>query len=247
MNKSKLTNEIEYQYSDTNMFYNVKMTSDIVLFSALAIGLSVSAMTASAFDELKPAQKLVYEKSHLANTNANQKLHYSFDISGTAVEPVTDKVTVNVGKEVDAERRDVAMDFLSEDRQITFPDFEAYRGNPVIIATLEYSAQLVGRESGGGTLYFRNRIRDAMAQDLEVKETKFELNDETFNSDSISFEPFKKDANLAPMSLPQFERLVYTITISDDIVGGVVQISMQSKDDNGDVLASYVLTFESSQ
>lgn len=197
----------------------------------------------SAFEDLKPAQKLIYDRSHLLNTQADQVLQYSFTLNGKEIESIDDTVTVNVKNKIDETRRDVSVEFLSGEQHMPLPDFDAYRGNPVIIAMLEHSAKLVGTESGGGTLYFRNRIRDRMADDIEVQTGEADFDGSTIATESITFKPFVGDANLASMSLKQLENMVYTITLSDDVLGGVVEIKIESHDDSGEPLLSNALTF----
>lgn len=213
--------------------------------------LSVATMIAStalpaivsAFEELKPAQKLIYDHDHLRKTEANQVLQYNFSLAGKDIEAIEDVVQVTIKNKVDEELRDVSIEFLSDDKNMFLPDFDAYRGNPVIIAMLEYSARYVGEASGGGTLYFRNRIRDQMAADIGVQTAQSSFNGTSIATNTISFKPFEGDANLVSMSLEQFENMVYTITLSDDVTGGVAEITIESKDDSGTVILTNALTF----
>jgi len=204
--------------------------------------LQMVTMTSYAFDNLTPAQKLIYDHDHLTQTDAGQVLNYRYTLVGEEFDSVDDAVKAIIKNKVDDHKRDVRIDFLSGEHQMILPEFTGYRGNPVIIAMLEYSAQFISRETGGGTLYVRNRIRDGLAGEISIESGEAELAGKPIEIQALSFQPFEADANLS--TVKQFQKLVYRIVLSENVPGGVLEIQLQSKDENGKVLLSSLLSFK---
>lgn len=180
-----------------------------------------------AFEKLTAAQNLVYDRAHLSNTRAGQEIVYGYRSELAPDEIIDDRVVLKVSKAHEDNRRDVALEFLSAERRMFLPEFTAFRGNPVIIAMLEHIAQNLGRATGGGVLYFRNRIRDALAThkvSIEAVETVF--NGQTVNATRISFMPFVGDSYLAQQ--PEYTAANFSILLSDHVPGGVVGIAARS-------------------
>jgi len=199
----------------------------IVTIRAVLIGLLVASATAHAFEQLAPAQNRVYGTSHLSNTRAGQQILYRYRSQKSADDNVNDRVLLSIKKSHGDDKRDVALDFLSADRHMALPDFNDFRGNPVIIAMLEHIAQSFGRETGGGVLYFRNRIRDALADSSTgVEEITVDFGAKTIVATRVSFAPFIKDSYLAEK--PEYTGARFSILLSEEVQGGVVGIAVKS-------------------
>lgn len=191
------------------------------------IGLLALSGVAQAFENLTAAQNLVYDTAHLSNTVAGQQISYRYRSQIATEEIIEDRVSLSIKKTHKDDKRDVALDFLSAERRMPFPDFTGFRGNPVIIAMLEHIAQSFGRETGGGVLYFRNRIRDALAKES----TRFEpitasYNGNTIDATRVFFSPFAGDPYLAER--PEYTGAILSITISDKVPGGVISVAAKS-------------------
>lgn len=199
----------------------------ILTIRAMLIGLFFASATAHAFEQLTPAQNLVYGTSHLSNTQAGQQILYRYRSQMSADDIVNDRVILSIKKSHGDDKRDVALDFLSADRHMILPDFNDFRGNPVIIAMLEHIAQSFGRETGGGVLYFRNRIRDALADSsTSVEEITVDFGTTTITATRVSFAPFIKDSYLAEK--PEYTDATFSILLSEEVQGGVVGIAVKS-------------------
>ena len=149
------------------------------------------SQSASAFDELSGAQKLIYDAPHMANTESGQTIVYHYQGTRATEKPLRDTVILSVTGKVDAERRDVAIEFLSDANEVVMPEFPGYRGNPVIIAMLEHVARSLGQQTGGGALYFRNRIRDALAAEkTRVTREEQEVAGKAVEASVVEFKPF---------------------------------------------------------
>jgi len=131
---------------------------------AAFLSLALCSLNTAAFEKLSEAQSLVYETAHLSQTSLGQKITYDYTAS-FGQETMSDVASINIDAVGDGNKRDVAVNFLSEERRLTLPDFTDWRGNPIVLAMLEHVSQAMGEETGGGALYFRNRIRSAMADE----------------------------------------------------------------------------------
>jgi hypothetical protein len=199
----------------------------IITIRAALIGLLVAGATAHAFEQLTPAQNLVYGTSHLSNTRAGQQILYRYHSQSSADDNVNDRVLLSITKSHDDDKRDVVLDFLSADRHMILPDFNEFRGNPVIIAMLEHIAQSLGRETGGGVLYFRNRIRDALADShTNIEEITMDYGATTIAATRVSFAPFINDSYLAEK--PEYTGATFSILLSEEVQGGVVGVAVKS-------------------
>jgi len=181
-----------------------------------------------AFENLTPAQNLIYDTAHLSNTVAGQQINYRYHSRTAADEVIDDRVSLSIVKSHGNEKRDVVLNFLSAERHLPLPDFNAFRGNPVIIAMLEHIAQSFGRETGGGVLYFRNRIRDALAKDsTRVEQMTVAYHQQTIEASRVLFSPFSGDAYLAEK--PAYTNAAFSITLSGKVPGGVVRVAVLSR------------------
>ena len=197
---------------------------------AVALGAALALLqpgAALAFEDLNEAQSLVYDSAHLATLSEGDEVRYRYASSRAGQDPVEDVATLQVEGESDAERRDVTLDFLSEERHLALPRFDGYRGNPVLIAMLEHIAQSLSATNGGGALYYRNRIRDGLAgESVEIASGNASLGETDIGTTSLEFEPFRGDAYLG--ARPGVGDARFRIVFSDDVPGGVVSVGASS-------------------
>ena len=197
---------------------------------ATAIGLMFVFNTVVAFDELNEAQTLLFNSPHLLNTQDGQSISYRYRSEVDEEEPIEDVVTVSVTAQIDDERRDVEIDFLTDERKLILPPFPGYRGNPVLMAMLEHVVRGIGEDTGGGTLYFRNRIRDALASDnVSIEKRKMSVNDNEIDATVVQFQPFENDQNIGSDSV--YGDIVFTITLSNTVPGGIVGVGVDASPD----------------
>ena len=195
------------------------------LFAAAAVLLPLQLF---AFEDLNEAQALIYDTSHLQNTSASQTVDYDYIYTDSKTgETINDRVRLSVRKEQDADRRDVSIDFLSEDRRMPLPNFDGYRANPVIIAMLEHLAQTMGRDTGGGVLYFRNRIRDGLAgEDIEIIDSAAVPEKDSPAFKEFVIRPFTGDPYLAER--PEYTEAQISLRFSESVPGQVLSIKLIS-------------------
>ncbi len=194
----------------------------------LALLLLSSSPAILAFDKLTPAQQLIYERPHLANTAAGDQIQYRYESAAPGKAPVIDEVTVSITGAEKEDRRDVSIDFLSDERHLNLPDFPGNRGNPVIIAMFEHVARSLGEQTGGGTLYFRNRIRDSLAQpQIGIEQADVEFGRQTVATRQFEIKPFEGDSYLK--GFPAIAASTFRLTFSDQVPGGLVGIEAGSQ------------------
>lgn len=196
--------------------------------TALALVLAtLGAGAAQAFDELNAAQRLIYARPHLAATRAGDTIEYRYRERVGERAALEDRVRVEITAADGAERRDVALDFLSGERRMALPPFTAYRGNPVLIAALEHFVRTFAREADGSALYFRNRVRDALASDaVEIREGEREVGGHRVPTTTIDFTPFADDPYVG--ARPGFGDARFRLVLSEAVPGGVVLVAAES-------------------
>ncbi|MEE9333983.1 MAG: hypothetical protein V3U65_07810 [Granulosicoccaceae bacterium] len=190
----------------------------------VAIAAPYVASTATAFEDLNEPQTLIYDTSHLVQTNAGTTIAYDYAyIDNTTDIKIEDQVFLSIKKEHENAHRDVSLSFLTAERKLHLPDFNKRRGNPVIIGMLEHLAQAMGTETGGGALYFRNRIKDKLAdENLEVIQTG--------DKSEFSFSPFVNDPYVADRVA--LTESVITIAFSNEVPGQLLSIEYVSGPSN---------------
>lgn len=203
--------------------------------------LVLCAMPVSAFEQLTAAQALIYDTGHLGNTHEGEIIKYHFTATDSAGDNITDVATLTIAKALPEGRRDVELNFLTDNRHLPLPAFPAYRGNPIIIAMFEHVAQTMGSATGGGTLYFRNRIRNALAdKNIIVASGTAQYAEQAVETSNISFSPFTNDTNLDKTSV--LRDSVFTVRFSDSVPAGVVAIEVKAH--SGEQQFSRILSLE---
>ncbi len=190
------------------------------------------AGAAHAFDAeaLTPAQSLIYETPHLAGTETGERIRYAWRESGGENGAVEDAATLEVVRAHEDGSRDVELDFLSGERRLELPPFEGWRGNPVLMATLERFAQDFATTGGGGALYFRNRMRDALSSDAATTESVTrDWAGGTVAAERIELRPFVGDPYVG--SRPGFAAATVSLELSDEVPGGVLSAAVESPGD----------------
>ena len=219
-----------------------------ICFALIALGFYASSFVPSSSAqtsiELNDAQKLIYATNHLEGLEKGTQLCYEYIKDSNVDEGFTDTATLSVAQEHDDHRKDLNLTFLSGDREIPFDPFSRFRTNPVIMAVLERDVREMSRMTGGGTLYFRNRVREEMARDPEIKSVEIEHNGEEIEVKQIQFKPFVND----PMvdSFKDFQQKTYSIYLTDEVPGSVLRVNIVTPSAaGGEPLISETLSLES--
>lgn len=202
-----------------------------LFFASVLFIAAWSTQNSNAFEGLNEAQSWIYDRSHLSNTTAGQTLDYSYTGEDAASATIDDMASLSIVAKRDEETRDVEISFLTGERHLPLPPFSGYRGNPVIIAMLEHIAQTMSSKSGGGALYFRNRIRDSLAgNDVVLEPHKISYADKEYSGTKLTFYPFLNDEYLDIDNV--LRQSQFSIELSDDIPGGVFSVQVTATGDS---------------
>ncbi|MDH3693898.1 MAG: hypothetical protein OER96_04940 [Gammaproteobacteria bacterium] len=215
-----------------------------ILFALAWCLVYVNALAQSSM-ELNEAQTLIYNTNHLEGLEKGTKLHYQYIKSSNVDDGFTETVTLSVAQEREDHRKDLNLTFLSGDKEIVFDPFSGFRTNPVIMAVLERDVREMSRMTGGGMLYFRNRVREEMARDPEIKTVEIEHNGKKIDTTQIQFKPFVND----PMvdRFKDFKQKTYSIFLTNEVPGSVVRVNVLTPSAaGGEPLISETLSLESS-
>ncbi len=179
--------------------------------------------------ELNKAQKLIYTTPHFLSVSVGSTITYQLESNVEGVES-PDSVDVKILKSYDQNKNDIQIRFLSGENQIPFPEFIGYKGNPVIIGFLERDVRLMKTLTGGSDLFFRNRIRHALADEPIVELIDIEYSGMKHDAYQITVMPYVN----APLRerFSHFVEKVYRITLSDSVPGYVVWLSTEVDSDS---------------
>ena len=96
----------------------------------------------------------------------------------------------------------------------TFPDSV---GNPLIMYFLETVLRDMANQAGGSPFYIRNRIKDALLRDADIRPVELTLGGATVAAQEVTLIPFANDAARDRMS--GFADLALVAVVSDAVPG----------------------------
>lgn len=214
----------------------------LALACTAGLGLQAAPRDATALDEteLSPAQSLIYDAPHLKNVAAGEELGYVWTAdhppaadptAPAAGAPVSDRATLEVTAARDDGSRDVTLDFLTGERKLDLPPFEGWHGNPVLLAVFErFAEDFAIQAGGGGSLYFRNRMREALADKrTSMQDVSADWRGERVPATRIDVVPFENDAYLGKR--PGLGDAKISLVLSEAVPGGVLSATVQSAGD----------------
>jgi len=169
---------------------------------------------------LSPAQVALFETPHLRNVDHAETLDYGFVREGPA--GFADKVALHVRRVNPDGSKSLAFDYLTGERQIRFPELDNFRGNPLLMLTLERDVLEMKEHVGLSTSYFRNKIREAFVTDAVMTETTFDLNGAAVPAQAIAVQPFAGDPRLE--RIPSLQGKSYTFVLADAVPGMLAEI-----------------------
>ncbi|MFC5477218.1 hypothetical protein [Massilia suwonensis] len=170
---------------------------------------------------ISPAEVLLFETDHLPRMQAPATLVYEFRKLSNVEPAFTDSVQLDVSRakgQVHA-----ALRFLTGARMHTLPDVDDAHGNPVLLGFLEHDIAEMRRLTGGSVTYFRKRIRMALANAAKVSPQRITYQGKTVEGKAVRIQPYLDDPMRARFE--NYVRKTYTFVLSDEVPGGIYQIS----------------------
>ena len=171
---------------------------------------------------LSPAQLALFETPHLQNVSQAGTLIYDFTRDGPA--GFSDTVAVHVRRVNPNGTKDLTFDYLTGPRRVQFPELDGFRGNPLLMHTLERDTLAMKDALGVSSNYFRNRIREAFVA-AGVSDGTFTLDGKEVPARIVVLRPFKDDPRLQRLTSVQAK--TYTFVLSDAVPGTVAEIRIE--------------------
>jgi hypothetical protein len=176
---------------------------------ALALAaLALSREVAAEDVVLSPAQIALFETPHLDNLEPPVRLDYVFRREETGRPVVEDSIRLQVRASAEARRRDVVVEFLTGPRAIHYPPATGFRGNPLLLFALDRDARELSAATGGSMMWFRNRIRRAVAEAAELRAGTVAVGGQSLPATEILFRPFTGEPRARRYQAMQFDLLL---------------------------------------
>jgi hypothetical protein len=186
----------------------------IILFSWL--GCAVAA------EKHSEAEVLLFETNHLKPIKQPEVLHYAFKKHGTLEEGFEDTVKIKIDKIKPDGNKSVSAEYLTGENHQQFESLDEAQGNPVLLFFLERDIHEMQRLTKGHWRYFQKRIRNALADEAEVRPVKFLYNGKEAAGREIKIIPYASDPDRARYE--KFAHKYYVFALSDAVPGGIYQI-----------------------
>jgi hypothetical protein len=173
-------------------------------------------------EEYSEAQLAIFDTPHLQNITQPVTLRYAYKHQGTMEQAFDDVVEMTVTKVSPDGARDVTFNFLSDKHHQDFPPIEGFHSNPVIMMFLEHDVTNLSGQTGGSSLYFRNRIRDAFIDRATAEQTTISFDGKEIAATRVTLQPFLQDPLRARFE--KFAEKTYDFVLAPDVPGGVYSI-----------------------
>ena len=193
------------------------------------------------------AQMMLFKRPHLANIGQPTDINYKFTQAGThtGTDEFTDSAIAHITKTHQDGTRDLSFDFLTGEREETYPDIDGFRGNPMIMLFLEWD---VGKmEDTPGAIrsgnYFRNKLRVGFWKYSEVEDIEVTYGGSNYKGKRILVHPYgnnESDRELASI----FADKEYEFILVDEIPGELYQISTKVLTAENKAIETTQMTFD---
>ena len=193
------------------------------LAALLAAGAMAPAGAEATTQQITPAEKLLFQSSHLQNVAAPKVLRYRYVRQDAEGAGFSDEVLIEVAARNSDGSAKVSSEFLHGERQLPIPAVQEAQGNPALLGFLERDIAEMKRVTGGSTSYFRKRIRMALAEGARIEEVTLDYGGHQVHGQKIAIQPYLND----PMGekMPKYLGKQYVFILSDAIPGSVYRLS----------------------
>ncbi|AFK63171.1 hypothetical protein TKWG_15980 [Advenella kashmirensis WT001] len=178
-------------------------------------------------DPITEAERKLFLDKHFANTT-RQSIDYTYRQAGPSMVTLNDKVKVDVRQRHKDGTASVDVYFLSGPNHTPIAPVEHAEGNPALLGFLERDIAEMKRFTGGSTVYFRKRIRLALADsNVKVDKVNVKFENKQVAADRIVIQPYIND----PMKekIGKYAAKRYIFVISPNIPGGLYQVYTSEK------------------
>ena len=193
-------------------------------------------------DEMSSANVELFVQPHLESINEPSRLFYKFEKKSTREDSFIGNVVLNIVKIDDENRKYITFRYLKGRNKVRFPPQVGAKGNPIFMLFFERDARDMQRLTGGNALFFRSRIRHAIAA-TEIKDIKIDFNGKSHPAIEIYFKPFLNTKLKNRIS--RYKSKEFKVILSKEIPGSIFRIEAFSKDsENPEDLVRETLVFQ---
>tara|TARA_B100000989_G_scaffold174978_1_gene131199 strand:+ start:1651 stop:2463 length:813 start_codon:yes stop_codon:yes gene_type:complete len=185
--------------------------------------------------EMSSANVELFIKPHLETIDEPSRIFYKFTKESTREDNFIGNVVINIVK-IDEERKKyITFRYLKGRNKVRFPPQIGAKGNPIFMLFFERDARDMQRLTGGNALFYRSRIRHAIAA-TQVKDIEIELGNRTISAKEIYFKPFQTTKLKNRVS--RYKDKEFRVILAEDIPGYIYKIESfsQDKENNNDIV-----------
>lgn len=184
-------------------------------------GLTVAA-EATEEDSFSEANRLLFLKDHLTDTDYPARYTYEVVTSGPVDENVENRITMTAHNITGSDAKHVEIDMLQEDHG-AIDDIDNARGNPLIMVFLQSDVVDLAAETGGHWRYFQKQMKLALENSAEVEPVTVEFQGESVAGQRITIRPYSGEQTHR-QELGRYVDKTYEFTLSDRVPGNIVEL-----------------------
>ena len=181
----------------------------------------------SLINEMSSANISLFVDEHLIEINEPSRIFYKFEKSSTLEDSFIGNVVLNIVKIDEEENKYITFRYLKGRNKVRFPPQIGTKGNPVFMLFFERDSRDMQRLTGGNALFFRSRIRHAIAA-TEEKNIEINFNGQKFSGKEIIFRPFENTK--LKNRVTRYKNKMFKVLLSKSIPGHIFKIESFTKD-----------------
>jgi hypothetical protein len=174
---------------------------------------------------ISEAETILWFGDQLKGIAEPSTLKYEFRKAGSLEEGFTDRVHLHITELLPEGMKKATVDFFSGQRHLSIPPYEAINGNVLLAIFLQGDILEMKRLTEGGTRYFQQRIKYALATNAQIADTEIEFDGRKLPAKRVTITPYVDDPK-AELN-ERFRKLkdkAYTFTVSEQLPGYFYEI-----------------------
>lgn len=174
---------------------------------------------------ISEAETILWAGDQLKGIAEPSTLKYEFRKAGSLEEGFTDRVHLHITELLPEGMKKATVDFFSGQRHLAIPPYEAINGNVLLAIFLQGDILEMKRLTEGGTRYFQQRIKYALATNAQIADTEIEFDGRKLPAKRVTITPYVDDPK-AELN-ERFRKLkdkAYTFTVSEQLPGYFYEI-----------------------
>lgn len=192
---------------------------------AAGAGEAAAAGKEQSLPPISEAETILWLGDQLKSIAQPATLKYEFKKAGSLEEGFTDRVHLHVTELLPEGMKKATVDFFTGQRHLYIPPYESINGNVLLAIFLQGDILEMQRLTEGGTRYFQQRIKYALATNATIADTEIEFAGRKLPAKKITITPYVADPKAEINE--KFRRLkdkAYTFTVSEQIPGYIYEI-----------------------